>query len=563
MGGDDDDIKSARSRGGQSSRSRRKSEEEQGSAQESGSGSKRSGEKKSRRSSRRSREDEEPDSGAKLINFGGLAEILKDLINRVEDCEIRLDEIPAMFVDQKAVIDQKATKDDIKNVLEEGKRSNDTFIKRAESNEAKHTQLETKVDNLKKDVALFDQSVKKMVNQKNTASDLVSKIEAKIANLAMAEDVAKLHMQMGEYATKDDTNQVEQKLSAFALKDDFDRMERVVTELLPKIRSASAASGQVDAKINAVQSKIFEETATLVKRDVFDVTIQSLHGEIVESRKHTDDLGKRSEVRHEECMGKISSVYQDLNEDLQGRARRDDIIQIRSEMNLYALEKDTDAFKEATIPKMKFCVEMTQAFHERLNAQDLAIQRVDEALIDKAPKYDVVLANSRIELSMNKERCMKEFQKLYERLDLTNKRLEMCVESMQDQSQRVSSNAAGAGNNDEIMYEMSRKADAADVMDLTRIKASNYEVDRTSKELLLLTLQMEFLVQAVQQNGQIDMLRSWISDGILPPNVEAMFPGRKIPDVNEIPTRFKEEITLAERLEQKFNLSNSKPQKRK
>ena len=52
------------------------------------------------------------------------------------------------------------------------------------------------------------------------------------------------------------------------------------------------------------------------------------------------------------------------------------------------------------------------------------------------------------------------------------------------------------------MYEMSRKADAADVMDLTRIKASNYEVDRTSKELLLLTLQMEFLVQAVQQNGQ-------------------------------------------------------------
>merc|ERR1712196_82714 len=70
---------------------------------------------------------------------------------------------------------------------------------------------------------------------------------------------------------------------------------------------------------------------------------------------------------------------------------------------------------------------------------------VDEALVDKAPKYDVVVANSRIELSMNKERCMKEFQKLYERLDLTNKRLEMCIESVQEQPTRVRQTQEGSG----------------------------------------------------------------------------------------------------------------------
>jgi hypothetical protein len=264
-------------------------------------------------------------------------------------------------------------------------------------------------------------------------------------------------------------------------------------------------------------------------------------------------------------MTKISSVYQDLNEDLQTRARRDDIVEIRSDMNLYALEKDTEAFKEATIPKMKFCVEMTQAFHERLNAQDLAIQRVDEAMIDKAPKYDVVVANSRIELSMNKERCMKEFQKLYERLDLTNKRLEMCVESMQEQPQRGAANTGAVGNNDEIMYEISRKADVSDVADLTRVKASNLDVDKNAKGLLLLTVQLEFFAQAVQQNAQIDALRHWLADGIVPANVDALFPHRKIPDVNEIPSRFKEENTLTDRLEAKFGIvpPAGKPHKRK
>merc|ERR1719171_1528063 len=125
---------------------------------------------------------------------------------------------------------------------------------------------------------------------------------------------------------------------------------------------------------------------------------------------------------------------------------------------------------------------------------------------------------------------------------------------MQEQPQRGAANTGAVGNNEEIMYEISRKADVSDVADLTRVKASNLDVDRNAKGLLLLTVQLEFFAQAVQQNAQIDALRHWLADGIIPANVEALFPHRKIPDVNEMPSRFKEENTLTDRLEAKFGI---------
>merc|ERR1719224_253339 len=120
----------------------------------------------------------------------------------------------------------------------------------------------------------------------------------------------------------------------------------------------------------------------------------------------------------------MTSIYTELNDDLSKRALADNLTDVKQDMKKYSLRAETDAFQQDCVPKLKFCVDSIQAFDERLQTQDGAIQRVDEVLLDKASKYDIVVANSRIEQCMNKDRAMKEFQKMYERLEWMTKRLE-------------------------------------------------------------------------------------------------------------------------------------------
>jgi len=87
---------------------------------------------------------------------------------------------------------------------------------------------------------------------------------------------------------------------------------------------------------------------------------------------------------------RVTSVYVEINDDLHRRALQSHLEALQNDMKNYASQAETQAFQQDCVPKLKFCVDSICAFDERLKAQDGAIQRVDEVLLDKASKYDIV-----------------------------------------------------------------------------------------------------------------------------------------------------------------------------
>eukprot|EP00971_Amphidinium_carterae_P237694 4718934-Amphidinium_carterae.1 len=131
---------------------------------------------------------------------------------------------------------------------------------------------------------------------------------------------------------------------------------------------------------------------------------------------------------------RMTSMYIELNDDINQRALATKVQELQQDLRRYALRGELEAFQQDCTPKLKFCVDSIKAmlvlmrnrarqtqhkvsqscsrvgaFDDRLRAQDGAIARVDEVLLDKvisarilgagccheASKYDLIVANAR------------------------------------------------------------------------------------------------------------------------------------------------------------------------
>merc|ERR1719359_679977 len=177
---------------------------------------------------------------------------------------------------------------------------------------------------------------------------------------------------------------------------------------------------------------------------------------------------------------RVTSIYVEINDDLHKRAHQSHLDALQNDLKNYASQAETQAFQQDCVPKLKFCVDSICAFDERLKAQDGAIQRVDEVLLDKASKYDIVVANSRIEQCMNKDRAMKEFQKMYERLEWMTKRLEHYVATETDRFNQFRP-PDYTSTFEDINNRLALKADKADLVEMYALKANRIDSDELAK----------------------------------------------------------------------------------
>merc|ERR1739848_815015 len=111
---------------------------------------------------------------------------------------------------------------------------------------------------------------------------------------------------------------------------------------------------------------------------------------------------------------------------------------------------------------------------------------------DKASKYDIVVANSRIEQCMNKDRAMKEFQKMYERLEWMTKRLEHYVATETDRFNQFRP-PDYTSTFEDINNRLALKADKADLVDLYQLKANRIDADELAKLQDTIHRQLEYL----------------------------------------------------------------------
>lgn len=189
---------------------------------------------------------------------------------------------------------------------------------------------------------------------------------------------------------------------------------------------------------------------------------------------------------------RTTSIYTELNDDINKRALADNVQDMAKDLRKYALRAETDAFQQDCVPKLKFCVDSIKAFDDRLRAQDGAILRVDEVLLDKAGKYDIVVANSRIEQCFPKDKAMQEFQRMYERLEWMNKKVEHYIETETERFQQFQPPDYTPVFED-INTRIQLKADKADMVEMYQLKANRIDSDELAKLQDTIHRQLEYL----------------------------------------------------------------------
>jgi len=256
---------------------------------------------------------------------------------------------------------------------------------------------------------------------------------------------------------------------------------------------------------------------------------------------------------------RMTSIYTELNDDINKRALADNLQDVQKDMRKYALRAETDAFQQDCVPKLKFCVDSIKAFDDRLRAQDGAILRVDEVLLDKAGKYDIVVANSRIDQCFQKDKAMQEFQRMYERLEWMNKKVEHYIETETERFQQFQPPDYTPVFED-INTRVQMKADKADMVEMYQLKANRIDADELAKMQDTIHKQLEYLsvtafglsklllVDAkpgennrirAQQKSQVLMqaeaLWNWIIHNDPPKNLDTLRPPSKSLDKDKNP----------------------------
>lgn len=245
---------------------------------------------------------------------------------------------------------------------------------------------------------------------------------------------------------------------------------------------------------------------------------------------------------------RMTAIYGELNEDINQRAMDENLQALQRELKKYALRAETDAFQQVCVPKLKFCVDSIKAFDNRLKMQDDAIQRVDEVLLDKAGKYDIAVANQRIEECFHKERAIQEFQSMFERLDWMNKKLDHYIEEETERFNQFRPPDYTAVFED-ISARLKLKADKADMVEMYQLKANRIDSDELAKLHETIQRQLEYLAVTsfglcklllvdvkpsesktarTQQKSQVLMqseaLWQWILSNEPPPNLDTLQP---------------------------------------
>lgn len=189
---------------------------------------------------------------------------------------------------------------------------------------------------------------------------------------------------------------------------------------------------------------------------------------------------------------KVTSVYAELNEEVQRRALATQIIELAERLKGYALASDQQSFKQECLPKLKFCIETINQFQDRLHAQDGAIQRVDEVLLQKASKWDVRVCSERMDTALTRSHAEQEFASVRAQIERMQASLDHYVAT---EGERFAASTGPDYGNDvqRLAKAIDLKADRADLAELFALKANRLEGEELSKNQEVVQRQLQYL----------------------------------------------------------------------
>jgi len=361
---------------------------------------------------------------------------------------------------------------------------------------------------------------------------------------------------------------VELNILEVKLRDQDNKLEREdVAEMLNKY-SRIESTEQVLERVNEVASRFdnyalqdgFEKefvelrnwaTAELQKCAPSDLTTSMFNGFEKQLRDQVGSFGmscSRVDEGLQTLSDRVTSVYTELLDDVNDRAFAATVRDMKKEMREFAQRADTDAFQMDIGPKLKYVCDTIRTIDGKMQNQDSTLMKMDEVLLDKADKFDIVVANSRIEHCFQKEKALKEFEKVTDKIDWVAKRLEHYIGGEPDRMSHFKPPDYTAIF-ESINAKVATKADRLDVVDMYQIKMNRLDACEHAKVSDTIKKQLEYLVITsfglaklalsepkageaktvrVQQRSQVLMqseaLWHWILHNEPPPNLDALRP---------------------------------------
>merc|ERR1719324_1121842 len=351
--------------------------------------------------------------------------------------------------------------------------------------------LESQIERNRVLCQTIDKKLEACVKEKVVQDRLIRETQDALQDKVAVAELNMFEAKFAGYTTKLEHQEVINMLSHYTRIDVTERVAESVKVLGVQFDDYTRTA-KIEEQLQELRDWVNSELMNYAKADTTRSKIDELQTQIREQVLAFERVHSLMDDKIRGLSDRMTSIYTELNEDINRRALADNLQDVQKDLRKYALRAETDAFQQDCVPKLKFCVDSIKAFDDRLRAQDGAILRVDEVLLDKAGKYDIVVANSRIEQCFAKDKAMTEFQKMYERLEWMNKKVEHYIETETERFQQFQPPDYTPVFED-INTRILLKADKADMVEMYQLKANRIDSDELAKLQDTIHRQLEYL----------------------------------------------------------------------
>jgi len=426
-----------------------------------------------------------------LISFSNLENVMKHVIHKFRVAETHSQNLDSQIIELRKDIEGRASMLQMEAVVHEVKDKFDQSEKMLVHYKETVGTMESRIE---RNVVLFqtmDKKIEACVKEKAVQDRLIRETQDALQDKVAVAELNMFEAKFAGYTTKLEHQEVINSLSHYTRIDITERVAESVKVLGMQFDDYTRTA-KIEEQLQELRDWVTLELTNYAKAATTINRIEDLQMQIRDQVLTFERVHSLMDDKIRGLSDRITSIYTELNDDINRRALADTVNDVQKDMRKYALRAETDAFQQDCVPKLKFCVDSIKAFDDRLRAQDGAILRVDEVLLDKAGKYDIVVANSRIEQCYPKDQALQEFQRMYERLEWMNKKVEHYIETETERFQQFQPPDYTPAFED-INSRIGLKADKADMMEMYQLKANRIDSDELANLQNTIHRQLEYL----------------------------------------------------------------------
>eukprot|EP00929_Paragymnodinium_shiwhaense_P000326 TRINITY_DN100573_c0_g1_i1.p1 TRINITY_DN100573_c0_g1~~TRINITY_DN100573_c0_g1_i1.p1 ORF type:complete len:563 (-),score=196.46 TRINITY_DN100573_c0_g1_i1:219-1907(-) len=480
-----------------------------------------------------------------LITFENLENVVRHVVKKFKNLECYNEEISATLKSMGGDISRRVLDHTMDEFTQEVRGKTDALGKglkdnrdacasienQLESTRLRSSAIERRLETIVQEMSVQDRQLREtqdLLSDKVGEAEL-NMFEAKLAGYATHQEQQELKRSLGHYTKSDVTERLSESVRIMGTRfEDYTRtssMEQQLQDIRDHLRL------ELDQYALAKQTNMrFEEITDMIREQsqLFERTSAMLDDKV---RALSD---------------RMTSIFTDITKEVDVRAMDADVQELRLQLSSLTNKEDSEVSFRDCMPKVNFCVEQIRRFDEKLGAQDKAIARVDEVLLDKAGKQEVSLVYKQVDTKYEEDKAIAEFQKMYERIDWMNNKMQHYMEQEADRMSKF------RPPNYEPVFEkihqsLLLKADKADMVELYSVKADRIDGDELSRLQDIVQRQLEYLavttlglaklalsepkgseqkIARMQQKAQVLMqaenLWHWLLHSEAPPNLDTL-----------------------------------------